>query len=357
VSTIAERLATRTLELVDIPSPSRREEAIVRHVARLVPHEELQLAWDQDDVLLYLPRSRREGPLVLLAGHFDTVPAQGNLPGRIEDGAVVGLGASDMKGGLAVMVELARSLAASGRPGDLSLALLFFGREELPAGESPLPRLLRKTSLHADLVIMLEPTDNQIQLGCLGNLNAELKFTGTSAHSARPWLGENAIARAIEGLEPLIRIEPLDVEVGGLIFREVLSVTAIGAGVAANVIPDLAIATLNFRYAPNRTPEEAVERLRELVAEAGELTLRGHSAPARVAVDSPLVRRLRDAGDFTVAPKQAWTPVAEFSAHGLDAVNLGPGATRYAHRRDERIEIDALVMTYTALQRFLGATV
>jgi succinyl-diaminopimelate desuccinylase len=327
-------LALRTLELVNIASPSRGEDAIIEHVRGLMP---VAPAYDEDTVLFYPGR-------IVLAGHYDTVPAQDNLPGRIEDGWVVGLGATDMKGGLAVMIELAR--------GGASFGYLFFGREELPAGDSALTGFFEQHGLEADLVVMLEPTDNTIQAGCLGNLNAQLVFHGTSAHSARPWLGDNAIMRAVEALAPLARLEPHDVEIEGLLFREVLSVTQIEGGIATNVIPALAKATLNFRYAPDRTADEAEARLRELVDGAGELTLLGNSPPGRVAAASPLVQALRDAGDFALEPKQAWTPVAEFSAQGLDAVNLGPGATRYAHAQDERVEIAALRQTFDALTRF-----
>ena len=163
-----------------------------------------------------------------------------------------------MKGGVAVMIELARAGAPFG--------YLFFGREELPAGESSLPTFFERHGLDADLVVMLEPTDNTIQAGCLGNLNARLVFHGTSSHSARPWLGDNAIMRAVEGLAPLASLEPNDVEIDGLVFREVLSVTQIEGGIATNVIPARAEAILNFRYAPDRTPEDAesaVARARE----------------------------------------------------------------------------------------------
>jgi succinyl-diaminopimelate desuccinylase len=327
-------LALRTLELVDIASPSRGEEEIIEHVRGLMPSPPV---YDDDTVLFYPGR-------VVLAGHYDTVPAQDNLPGRLEDGWVIGLGATDMKGGLAVMIELARAGATFG--------YLFFGREELPAGESALPAFFERHGLEADLVVMLEPTDNTIQAGCLGNLNAQLVFHGKSAHSARPWLGDNAIMRAVEALAPIARLEPHDVEIQGLVFREVLSVTEIAGGIATNVIPALATATLNFRYAPDRSPEEAEARLRELVDGSGELQLLGNSPPGRVAAASPLVQALREAGGFELEPKQAWTPVAEFSAQGLDAVNLGPGATRYAHAQDERVEIAALQRTYDALSRF-----
>jgi succinyl-diaminopimelate desuccinylase len=309
-------------------------------------------AFSDSDSVIY---AKREGkPLVLLAGHTDTVPAQGNLPGRIEDGWVVGLGASDMKGGLAVMIELGRWAAETELAYDL--ALLFFPREELGTEANPLPAVFEHTGLvdEAELVICLEPTDNTLQLGCLGNLNARVVFEGKSAHSARPWLGVNAIKVALDGLRPVLEAEPRDVDIDGLVFREVMSVTQLHAGIASNVIPARAEANINYRYAPDRTPESAVERMRELFPEV-EIT--SHSGPAHVALHSPLVDRLRAVGDFEVQPKQAWTNVADFAARGLDAINLGPGATRYAHAVDERVEISELERTFEALQRFLAGSV
>jgi succinyl-diaminopimelate desuccinylase len=343
-------LAERTLELVNIPSSSRHEGALLHRVAEAVP---LTLSYATDEALLFATE-RTSCPLVLLAGHLDTVPPQDNLPGRIEDGWVVGLGASDMKGGLAVMIELARWAAATADALTYDLAFLFFVREELPAEESALPRVFVEAPLVLDagLVVMMEPTDNEIHAGCLGNLNATLLFRGESAHSARPWQGVNAIDLAVQGLTPVVACPPLEVEVDGLTFSEVLSATRISGGIADNVIPDSVEVRLNYRYAPNRTREEAETRLRELVG--AELEITSNSPPAHVAVESPLVRRLRAAGGLAIAPKQAWTPVAEFAAQGLDAVNLGPGATRYAHRRDERVEIAELERTFEALRAFVS---
>ena len=195
----------------------------------------LERAYDDGESVLYAKRRGR--PLVLLAGHTDTVPAQGNLPGRIEDGAVHGLGATDMKGGLAVMIELARWAAETELAYDLGL--LFFPREELGPADNPLPGVFAAAPLvdEAALVICLEPTDNTLQLGCLGNLNARLVFEGVSAHSARPWLGVNAVKLAIDGLREILELEPRDAVVDGLLFREVLVVTQIHGGVATNVIP------------------------------------------------------------------------------------------------------------------------
>jgi succinyl-diaminopimelate desuccinylase len=257
-----------------------------------------------------------------------------------------------MKGGLAVMIELARWVAEERPSLGCDLAFLFFVREELPPEESALPRVFAEAPLvlESDLVVMLEPTDNAIHAGCLGNLNATLVFHGESAHSARPWQGVNAIDLAVAGLQPVVAFEPLEVEVGGLTFVEVLSATRISGGIADNVIPDRVEVGLNYRYAPSRTRQEAEARLRKLVG--SELEVTSNSPPAHVAVDSPLVQRLRETGDLAIEPKQAWTPVAEFAAQGLDAVNLGPGATRYAHRRDERVAIAELERCFDALRRF-----
>ena len=341
-------LARRTLELVNIPSGSRDEAELLAHVKDVVT---LPLAYGTDEALLYVTE-RTDRPLVLLAGHLDTVPVQDNLPGRIEDGWVVGLGASDMKGGVAVMVELARWAAEASPSLAFDLAFLFFVREELPAEESALPRVFAEAPLvlESDLVVMLEPTDNAIHAGCLGNLNATLVFRGESAHSARPWQGVNAIGLAVEGLAPIVACAPLEVEVGGLTFVEVLSATRISGGIADNVIPDRVQVRLNYRYAPNRTRAEAEKRLRELVGTEVEVT--SNSPPAHVAAGSPLVRRLQEVGGLAVEPKQAWTPVAEFAGQGLDAINFGPGATRYAHRRDERVAITELERSFDALRRF-----
>jgi succinyl-diaminopimelate desuccinylase len=343
-------LAARTLALVDIPSPSHDEDMVYDYVRAAV---HLPRVHDDGESLLYAKRGGK--PLVLLAGHTDTVPAQDNLPGRIEAGAVHGLGSTDMKGGLAVMIELAHWAAHADLAYDL--ALLFFPREEVGPEENPLPALFEATPVvdEAALVICLEPTDNTLQLGCLGNLVARVVFEGRAAHSARPWLGINAVELALEGLRRVFDHEPLDVDVEGLVFREVLSVTQIHGGIATNVIPARCEAILNFRYAPTRTMAEAEACVRELVGH--ELEVVQHSPPAHVALGSPLVERLRDAGGFEVQPKQAWTNVADFAARGLDAVNLGPGATRYAHATDEQVSIAELVLTYEALQRFLLGSV
>jgi succinyl-diaminopimelate desuccinylase len=291
---------------------------------------------------------------VVLAGHSDTVPAQGNLPGRIEDGAVHGLGSSDMKGSLAVMLTLAERLAKLPSP-RLNPIFVVFGREEVSLAESVLAELLDgcPAILEARLAVMMEPTSNRIQAGCLGNVEAELTFTGVAAHSARPWLGRNAIHEAIQDLQAVAAAGPTEVTVGGLTFREVLNVTGIRGGIANNVIPDGCVCSLNFRYAGSRSPGEGEARLRELVGGAGELRIVNNAPPAAFEADNPLLQRLRAAGPGDLEPKQAWTPVAEFAARGLDAVNFGPGDPAMAHRRDERVGCSAMARSLSILESFL----
>ncbi|HVA31715.1 MAG TPA: succinyl-diaminopimelate desuccinylase [Gaiellaceae bacterium] len=337
----APDLAARTLQLVDVPSESRREAALVALVRELVPGAPI---YDDGEVLLY----GDPGAPVVLAGHLDTVPAQENLPGRIEDGAVHGLGASDMKGGIALMIELARA----GAPG----RYLFFNREEVPVSESPLPALFATDLLDGvELAVVLEPTDCILHAGCLGNIQARVTFRGESAHSARPWTGRNAIHELVRGLESVVRLQPLDVELDGLTYREVVSAVRVEGGIAANVIPAAASVELNFRYAPGRRREDAEARLRELVPH-GDVEILSNSPSAPPALTNPRTARLRELVP-DVAPKQAWTPVAQFAEQGIDAINYGPGATAYAHRQDEQIPVASLARCYDTLEAFLGASV
>ena len=355
MTVIAERLAARTEALVRIPSDSRGEEAILAEIRRHLPRE-YQVVDDRDSVLLALPERRPGAPMILLAGHVDTVPIARSAAGRREGETLHGRGTSDMKSGLAVMEEVAQALASGEWTSDLDVGLLFFGREELPFAESALAPLFDRRSEIADaaLAIVLEPTANRLELGCLGNLNATVVFEGEAAHTARPWLGRNAIHAAIAGLAPVTDLPVRDVEVDGIMYREVASVTTIQGGVATNVVPDRATAHVNFRYAPTHTPAEAARRLRELLGHAGAtVDVVGNAPPGPVPKGNPLVERLKAAGDLAVGPKQAWTPVAEFGSAGVDAVNFGPGDPQYAHRDDERIGIGSLVRSYEVLRAFL----
>jgi succinyl-diaminopimelate desuccinylase len=343
-SELAERLAARTLELIDVPSESRGEAALAERVARVLREGGAEVEDLGDSCVLARPPGTR--PSVLLAGHLDTVPAQGNIPGSRDGERVHGLGASDMKGALAVMIELVLA--------GLPYAALFFPREELPSNESALVPLLRRAPVAADFVVVMEPTGGELHAGCLGNINATWTFRGRSGHSARPWQADNAITRAALGVAQLASAPVLPVEFHGLTFHEVASVTRIAGGIAANVIPESCTTHVNFRYAPGRTPHEAEARLRSLCAGLGELEVTGNAGSAPVALDHPLARRLIDAGELAVAPKQAWTPVAEFAEFGYPAVNFGPGEPVQAHRRDESVEIAALVRAHRVLEAMVA---
>jgi succinyl-diaminopimelate desuccinylase len=350
---LAERLAARTLELVDHPSESRDEAALAAHVLGVLRSGGTAARDAGDTCVLAGVTQRGERPLVLLAGHFDTVPAQGNRPGRRDADAVHGLGAADMKGAVAVMVELALARVSA----TIDLGYVFFGREELAVTESALaPLLEREPGLRgADLVIVMEPTANAVHAGCLGNVNATWTFNGRSGHSARPWLADNAIHRAAAGIHALAQVPPAPRDFDGLRFTEVVSVTRIAGGIAANVIPDEAVAHVNYRYAPDRTPAQAEAWLRELCEPHGTLTIDGNAPSAPVATANPLAQRLIGAGDLAVEAKQAWTPVAEFAAAGIDAVNFGPGDPAQAHTRDEHVGVEALVRCYETIEAFACA--
>ncbi len=343
------RLAARTLELVGLPSVSGAERNIAAHVLGVLAGAGIAARDAGDTCILAGATARGERPLLLLAGHLDTVPEQGNLPGRLSEEHVAGLGASDMKSGLAVMLEL----ALAGVAGAIDVGYVFFGREELPAAEGALtPLLEREPGLRgADLAIMLEPTANTVQAGCLGNLDAAWSFQGRAGHSARPWLADNAIDRAVAGIRALHAIEPSTSTLDGLDFTQVVSVTTLNAGLARNVIPGEASANVNFRYAPGSTPGKAEALLRGWCEPYGELTVLSNSPGALPPHENPLLERLLAVSDAPIEPKQAWTPVAEFAAAGVEAVNLGPGDPAFAHRADERVAIASLARCYEILER------
>jgi succinyl-diaminopimelate desuccinylase len=354
VSDVSERLAERLEALVAILSESGDESAILGWIRERLPASFTVLE-DRDSVLFAMPERRPGAPLVVLAGHVDTVPIGGCAPGRRGE-TILGRGAADMKAGLAVMLETGDAIAADGPLGDLDVALLFFGREELPSGESALmPFLDRSPAVReAALAIVMEPTANRLELGCLGNLTATVTVTGEAAHTARPWLGRNAIHAAIEALAPFADLPEKDVTIDGLTYREVASVTTIAGGTATNVVPDRVTATVNLRYAPTQSREEAERRLRELLGHpSAEVEVVGNAPPGAVPSGNPLVDRLRIAGDLAVTPKQAWTPVAELGLAGIDAVNFGPGDPEYAHRDDEQVDVASLERSYGVLHAFL----
>ncbi len=295
-------------------------------------------------------------PLVALCGHLDTVPVHDDDrgPPRRDGGRLVAPGASDMKAGLAVMMELAERLPRERRFCDLVLVL--YAREEGPYVENELGEVLRDPGRlgRPDLALCLEPTDNVLQLGCVGSIHGTFTFAGRAAHSARPWHGENAVHRAGALLVDLAGRAPREARSGGQLFREVISATRIEGGRARNVVPDRCAVNVNFRFAPDRTLEEAAEELRALGARHGaEVELTDLSPACPAFADHPLVRRLVERTGVAAEPKQAWTDVARLAVHGIPAANLGPGATSQAHQRGEWVELEALAKGYALYERFL----
>lgn len=352
MTTLADRLADLTLRLVDCPSESRQEQAAVALAQALLFEAGVATHDAHDTCLLAGTTVRGERPLILLAGHLDTVPVQGNRPGRIEDGIVHGLGTCDMKGACAVMIELLRDGVHEREDRACDLGVVLFGREELPFVDTALtPLLSREPGLRtADLVVVMEPTAGGVQGGCLGNLNATWTFRGTAAHSARPWLGENAIHRAAAGIARLAEVPVVRHEFSGLEYAECVSVTRISGGVADNVVPDQVAAHVNYRYPPGADPQAAEAKLRAWCdVEGSELTIVGHAPSGAVTVEGPLARTLVARTGQPVTPKQAWTPVAEFTMVDVAAVNYGPGDPQYAHKRDEQVSAAALAQSYETL--------
>ena len=296
---------------------------------------------------------RTDRPMVLLVGHIDTVPNQGQGEAYVADGRLHGLGTSDMKSGLAVMLHLLEESEVLLGPFDV--VGIFYDKEEGPSVDNGLEPVLRRVPWLADaaFAIVTEPTDLELQLGCVGVINAVVRFDGKAAHSARPWLGENAVTKAGAFLAAMHDREPEPVEVAGLTFYEVFSVTRASGGVANNVIPGSFELNMNYRFGPQRSVDEAESRLAEVTADADEVTIQdvAHSAP--VPDEHPLLERLKVVTGAPVTPKQAWTDVARLAQHGIPAVNYGPGETSQAHQVTESVAVGNLNVAHLALRRFL----
>jgi len=365
---VHDALVATLLELCAIPSEIGHERAICDHVeARLRRAHPRGRIWRVGHSLIARPAAPRPGvPTVGLVGHLDTVPARQMVPVHFDGERVWGAGASDMKAGLAVMLELSERLDLAALPVDL--LLVFYEREEGPYLESGLEPLLAQ---HGDLLrgmdlgICLEPSDNRVQLGAVGSLHATLTFSGRRAHSARPWEGVNAVHAAGPLLAELGRQAPREVTFGGagtgapaLTFREVMSVTMVHATGARNVVPEVLKLNLNYRFAPGRSVAEAqadVEALVERVGAGCAIEWTDLSPSGTVPVGNPLLEPLLEAPEIVVEAKQAWTDVARLGLHGIDAINWGPGESAQAHQRDESCRAERLIQGYEALGGLLRA--
>jgi succinyl-diaminopimelate desuccinylase len=325
--------------LVDIPSVTGLEAELRDAIAARLESMPHQLV--ADSLVVGEPA---EGS-VILAGHLDTVPLQGDSGALVEGDRVHGLGATDMKGGLAVMIHLVETLGPAG------LACVFYAGEEGPLSGNQLGTVLEEAPwlASASAGIVLEPTDRAVEAGCQGVVNADVTFLGVPAHSARPWLGENAVTKAGEFLVHMRGIEPEPHVIQGLEFREVMSVTTAHGGVARNVVPSEFVLNVNYRFAPDRGPDDAVARLLEICAAADRIEVTDVAPAGSVDLDHPLFQSLIRRSGAGVLGKQGWTDVARLTAAGIPAVNFGPGEPALAHKPGESIRVEDLTWVYDSL--------
>lgn len=330
--------------LVDIPSETGNETAIRGALAGRLA-DQPQTVVDNSLVV------GEPGPgKVALFGHTDTVPLQGHVGARIEGDRLYGLGATDMKGGLAVMVHLLEDLGTD------RLVGVFYAGEEGPLSGNDLAAVLdaNPAFTEIDAGIVMEPTNREVHAGCQGSINATVSFVGEPGHAARPWRGVNAITRAGEFLVMMDHLEPELHPIEGLEFKEVISVTRAHGGVANNIIPGRFELNVNYRFSPDRTDAEAMDRLREVCAPADELEIVDVAPAAYPETSHPVFQRLIAAAGGAVSHKQGWTDVAQLAERGIPGINFGPGETALAHKPGESILLADLQWAYDVVADALG---
>jgi succinyl-diaminopimelate desuccinylase len=341
-----------TAALVDIPSESRDEARIADEVEAALRAQTSGFEVIRNGNAV-LARTRRHRPArVLLAGHLDTVPVAGNLPSRRDGDQLHGCGAVDMKSGCAVFLHLAATIAEPVH----DLTLVFYDCEEIEAAANGLGRIERELPewLSADVAILGEPTGGYIEAGCQGTLRVVIHTTGTRSHSARPWLGDNAIHKLGAVLDRLAGYQARTVEIDGCAYREGLSAVRIDGGVAGNVIPDAASVTVNYRFAPDRSVAEALQHVHEVFDGLDvRIEQTDAAAGARPGLSEPAAKALVEAAAGQVRAKYGWTDVSRFAALGIPAVNYGPGDPNLAHRRDERLPVEQITAAAEMLRRYL----
>lgn len=350
-------LLALTSDLIAIPSESFCEGPFVDWIeAELAKLDHLEVVRVGDNVVARTDLGRDQR--VLLVGHTDTVPANGNSVPRVDGDVLWGLGAADMKGGLAVFLHLARTVTDP----VVDLTFVFYAREEVAQAHNGLNEIIaeRPDLLAGDCAIVGEPTDAGIEAGCQGAIRVEVVLVGARAHTARPWMGRNAIHRMTGILEALSNYDARTPTIDGCTYREAVQAVSIEGGVAGNVVPDRCALHINHRFAPDRTAEQAEEVLRGLLAphlEDGDSFTVLDVAPACApSLHHPLFDRLITANDLPVAAKLGWTDVARFDQLGVPATNFGPGDPTLAHTADERLERRSIETVHTALAALISRT-
>ncbi len=362
---LRQDVALLTAALMDINSVSGNETELADAVdAALRAIPELQVVRDGDSIIARTELGRPER--IILAGHLDTVPlpttegARGTVPSTWESGSpgegiVYGRGATDMKGGVAVQLALAATMFDGGASPQRDVTFVFYDHEEVEAVKSGLGRLVRNHGdlLDGDFAILLEPTHGTVEGGCNGTSRFEASTVGEAAHSARAWMGSNAIHAAAPILARLAAYEPKTINVDGLDYRESLNAVKINGGTAGNVIPDRCVVEINYRFAPDKTPDQAEAHVRELLA-GFDVVRTDAAAGARPGLHHPAAASFVAAVGAEPKPKYGWTDVARFSEMGIPAVNFGPGDPLLAHKDEEHVDADAVRECLRALRSWLG---
>lgn len=347
---LSEDVGTLTARLVDVESVSGAERALADAIQEaLTPLPHLVVHRDGDAIVARTELGRAER--VVIAGHIDTVPVAGNLPSRVEGDLLYGCGTSDMKSGVAVALRLAARLPEPNR----DVTYVFYDCEEIEAERNGLLRLSRRRPelLAGDFAVLMEPTGGEIEGGCQGSLRVDVVVPGKRAHSARSWHGVNAVHKAAAVLDALNAYEPRRPVVDGLEFHEGLNAVFIRGGVAGNVIPDECVVTVNHRFAPDRTVEEALAHVCEVFA-GYEVRVTDASPGARPGLTHPVAAAFADAVGGTPRAKLGWTDVSLFSRLGVPAVNYGPGDPTLAHQQAEHVSLAAIAECERRMLAWLG---
>lgn len=362
---LRQDVALLTAALIDFNSVSGNEKELadaVEHALRKIP--QLDVVRDGDSLIARTSLGRSER--VILAGHLDTVPlpvtegSLGTVPsfwasGAPGEGILYGRGTTDMKGGVAVQLALAASMFDGGAEPSKDVTFVFYDHEEVEAVKSGLGRLVRNHGglLDGDFAILLEPTHGTVEGGCNGTMRFEATTTGEAAHSARAWMGSNAIHAAAPILARLAAYEPATINVDGLDYRESLNAVKIKGGTAGNVIPDRCVVEINYRFAPDKTPDQAEAHVRHLL-EGFDVARTDAAAGARPGLNHPAAASFVAAVGAEPKPKYGWTDVARFSELGIPAVNFGPGDPLLAHKDNEHVDADAIRECLRALRTWLA---
>jgi succinyl-diaminopimelate desuccinylase len=347
--------AALTAALVDVPSVSGAERELadaVEQALRALPR--LRVDRHGNNVVARTDFGLPER--VVLAGHLDTVPIADNVPSTVREGRLYGCGTSDMKSGVAVQLKVAHEVGAADGPApNRDLTFVFYDCEEIEAARNGLGHLAREHPgwLAGDFAVLLEGTDARIEGGCKGTMRARVTTRGVRAHSARDWLGVNAIHAAAPILVRLARYEGREAVVEGLTYRECLNAVGIEGGVAGNVIPDECVVTVNYRFAPDRSEQQAAEHVREVFA-GFEVEVTDSSPGARPGLSLPAAAEFARVVGGTPEAKQGWTDVARFAGLGVPAVNFGPGDAGLAHTRGEYVELERIAQALTKVRSWLG---